>query len=169
MKYTATSIIMTAIMGLLVVPAQTAAAAQPRVDKKDHGIYATRLLRKIPQPRSVSGQMNLIGGVKLKRKATVIAAQMGRSFGWRFRITGIPANARLTFRTEHPPLTNPKTGKTMRFSERSRVISAPWKTRYTGYTFDYSWEMAEGIWKFQILYKGQLIGEQAFKIVVLLN
>ena len=40
---------------------------------------------------------------------------------------------------------------------------------YFGYTFDYGWEIAEGIWTKQILYNGKVIAEKKFKIIVPLN
>ena len=40
---------------------------------------------------------------------------------------------------------------------------------YDGYRFDYDWEMAEGIWTFQILHNGKVIGEKKFKVIIPMN
>jgi hypothetical protein len=154
---------------VLLVSAGTAAAAGPTVESVEFGIFKTSGVRHIPMPHSVTGEMNLVSHVHLLRTAAVIAAQPGRSFGWRYRYHGLPAGAVVTMRTLHPALTNPKTGKTMRISERRVRIDDPDHIRYTGYTFDYAWEMAEGPWLFQILYRGRVIGQRRFKIVVPLN
>lgn len=146
-----------------------AAAAQPTVEMSEAGIYETGPPRRVPLRDSVSGEMNLVSGVRLIRRARVLAAQPGRSFGWRYRFRGLPSGATVTLRTLHPPLTNPQTGATMTRSQRRVRIDDPEKLRYTGYTFDYMWEMAEGVWRFQVLYRGRVIGERRFKVLVPLN
>ena len=57
----------------------------------------------------------------------------------------------------------------MGYSLRTRAASPNGALTYTGYTFDHRYELAEGIWKFQIVYKGKVIGEQSFKVVLLMN
>lgn len=168
-----TSLRMTAVALLWLLAATGAtganAAAGPSVDVIEYGLFETSEVRRVAMPRSAAGEMNLVGQVRLIRSASVIAAQPGRSFGWRYRLRGLPAGSVVTLRTLHPALTNPKTGRTMAFSERRVRIAHPENIRYTGYTFDNAWEMAEGEWRFQILYRGQVIGERPFKIVVPLN
>ncbi len=149
--------------------AGAAIAAEPSVDVVESGLFETSGVRRITMPKSVAGEMNLVAHVRLVRSASVIAAQPGRSFGWRYRLLGVPAGSVVTLRTLHPELTNPKTGRTMAFSERRVRISYPENVRYTGYTFDNAWEMAEEVWRFQVLYKGRVIGERPFKVVVPLN
>lgn len=153
----------------LLIAAPQAAAAGPSVDVIEFGLFATSGVRRIALPRSAAGEMNLVAQVRLIRSAEIIAAQPGRSFGWRYRLLGLPPGSRIVLRTLHPPLTNPKTGRTMAYSERKVRVSHPEDIRYTGYTFDNAWEMAEGEWRFQVLYGGRVIGERAFKIVVPLN
>lgn len=135
----------------------------------DFGIYSLTVTRRVSAPGDVSLERNIVANVKVLRKDRVIAAQPGRSFGYQFRIVD-PALAgrRLTLRTTFPELTNPETGKKSTSQERTIVaqLNAP---MYDGYRFDYRWEMAEGIWRFQILADGKLISEQRFKIVVPLN
>lgn len=159
------------IAGLLFLVAapHAAAAAGPSVEVVEFGLFETGQVRRIALPKSAAGEMNLVGHVRLIRSAAVIAAQPGRSFGWRYRLLHVPPGSSIVLRTIHPPLTNPKTGRTMAFSERRVRISQPENIRYTGYTFDNAWEMAEGVWRFQVLYRGRIIGERSFKIVVPLN
>ncbi len=154
---------------LASLAASAAAAAGPTVETVEYGVFAISGVRRVAMPHSVTGEMNVITRARLKRTARVIAAQPGRSFGWRYRFHGLPKGAVVTLRTVHPALTNPKTGVTMAQSERHVRIAHPEGIRYTGYTFDYPWEMAEGDWLFQILYHGRVIGERPFRIVVPLN
>ena len=54
-----------------------------------------------------------------------------------------------------------KVGGNWRVGENQLVLNA--------YRFDYGWEMAEGIWRFQVLHKGEVIAEKAIKVVVPMN
>jgi hypothetical protein len=74
----------------------------------------------------------------------------------------------LTIRSIHPPITNPKTGRTMTVSEYDWPVTMR-DNVYFGYTFDHGWEIAEGVWTKQIVYKGRVLAEKKFKIVVPLN
>jgi hypothetical protein len=148
--------------------AQPSLAGQPRVEILDHGIYETGTRTTVPMPISVGGKMNLVSNVRLMEKTQLVMGQLGTSFGFRYRIHGVPSGANITIRTLHPRLTNPETGKSMNYSEREQE-GGDGGDRYTGYSFDSSYEIAEGEWTFQILYEGRVIGEQKFKIVVPIN
>jgi len=143
-------------------------ADQPRVEILDHGIYATGARTTIPMPISVSGKMNLVANVRLLEATREVMGQLGTSFGFRYRVHGVPNGANVTIRTRHPRLTNPETGKSMTYGEREQQVTDGGE-RYTGYSFDSSYEIAEGEWTFQIIYEGRLIGEQKFKVVVPIN
>jgi hypothetical protein len=145
-----------------------ARADQPRVEILDYGVYATGSRTTVPMPISVSGRMNLVDHVRLTEKTREVMGQLGTSFGFRYRIEGVPNGATVTIRTRHPRLTNPETGKSMTFGEREQTVSAGGE-RYTGYSFDASYEIAEGEWAFQIIYEGRVIGEQKFKVIVPIN
>lgn len=164
------------LIALLLIPAggpraddANAAASANGIEVIDYGIYSLTVTRRVPAPDDVSLERNIVANVKVLRKDRVIAAQPGRSFGYQFRVTD-PALAgrRITLRTTFPELTNPDTGKRSSSQERTIVaqVGAP---IYDGYRFDYRWEMAEGIWRFQVLVDGKLISDQRFKIVVPLN
>ena len=145
-----------------------ARAEQPRVEILDHGTYETGARTTVPMPISVSGKMNLVANVRLLEATREVMGQLGTSFGFRYRIHGVPNGANVTIRTRHPRLTNPETGKSMTYGEREQPVTDGGE-RYTGYSFDASYEIAEGEWTFQIIYEGRLIGEQKFKVVVPIN
>ena len=157
------------VLVLLIAPSIALARDGTGVVIEDYGVYETRADKRVPHPNSATGEMNIISHLRFLRKAQTISAQLGRSFGWRYRLKGVPDNARITFRTVHPPITNPETGQTKTSSWRTITVKKPANLRYTGYTFDYSWELAEGRWSFQVLYGGKIIGERAFNIVIPLN
>ncbi len=145
-----------------------AAQAEPRVEIIDYGLYATGQRTAVPMPKSVSGTMNLVSHARLTRQTREVVGQLGESFGFRYRLHDIPDGATITIRTRHPPLTNPETGKTMDHGERDQTVASE-SERYTGYSFDASYEIAEGEWSFEIIYEGKVIAEQKFKVIVPLN
>lgn len=151
----------------VLAPAR-AMAERPRVEILDHGIYTTGPRTTVPMPISVSGKMNLVANVRLVEKTREVMGQLGTSFGFRYRIHGVPDGATVTIRTRHPRLTHPDTGKSMNYGERDQTVTSGGE-RYTGYSFDASYEIAEGEWSFQILYEGRIIGEQKFRVVVPMN
>ncbi len=143
-------------------------ADQPRIEIIDHGLYATGPSTRVPMPISVSGVMNQVSNVRLTKETREVMGQLGTAFGFRYTVEGVPPGATVTIRTLHPKLTNPDTGKSMDYGERDQTVS-PGEERYTGYSFDSTYEIAEGDWTFQIVYQGRVIGEQKFKVVVPLN
>ena len=145
-----------------------AAADQPRVEVLDYGTYATGTRTSVPMPVSVSGKMNLLSHVRLTQETREIMGQLGTSFGFRYRVHGVPDGATVTIRTRHPRLTDPDTGKSMNYGEREQAVNAG-EERYTGFSFDATYEIAEGEWSFQVIYEGRVIGEQKFKVVVPIN
>jgi hypothetical protein len=151
-----------------LVAASPAAQAQPRVEVLSYGTYQGRTVRTVPMPKSISGQMNLIDELKHVKKTREIFGRLGEQFGFEYRIHGIAAGEKILILTTHPPLTNPKTGDTMTTGEREQDV-APGARRYTGYGFDETYEIGEGEWSFQIVYRGRVIHEEKFKIVVPVN
>jgi hypothetical protein len=155
-------------LALVFVAAFSAAAAEPRVEILDYGRYETSARTTIPMPISVSGKMNVVSNVKLVEATREIVGQLGSSFGFRYRIHGVREGDPILVRTRHPLLTNPETGRRMDYGEREQPAS-PGEERYTGFSFDASYELAEGEWRFEIVHRGKVIGEQRFKIVIPIN
>jgi hypothetical protein len=161
------SVVVAAALALLA-PAALARADQPRVEILDYGIYATGTRTQIEMPISISGKMNLVANVRLIETTRQVMGQLGTSFGFRYRVHGVPNGAKVTIRTLHPRLTNPETGRSMTYGEREQDVS-PGGERYTGYSFDASYEIGEGEWSFQVIYEGRVIAEEKFKIIVPIN
>jgi len=156
------------VFSAAAVEAEPARAEKPRAEMIDHGTYATGPGTRVPMPISVSGQMNLVSNVRLTKETREVMGQLGTAFGFRYRVHGVPEGATVTIRTRHPKLTDPETGKSMDYGERDQTVT-PGEERYTGFSFDATYEIAEGDWSFQIIYQGQVIGEQKFKVIVPIN
>lgn len=154
----------------LLVPGRAGFAASDILVIEDYGIYDAAVTGQVDAPQDISGARNIVANVRLIRKTREFAAQPGRSFGFRFRVTD-PAllGKRLTLRTRFPKMTNPKTGKVSTAQEREFLVSTTDTVQYDGYRFDHRWEMAEGIWSFEVLYNGKVLTKQTFKVIVPLN
>ncbi len=150
----------------LALAAPVRAAGQ--VEIQDYGFYDLSVDGSVPAPNDISGSRNIVSNIRLQRQTQEIDAQLGRSFGFRFKVTD-PAlyGQQLTLRTIFPPLTNPESKRTMATQDRSFVATG--ESVYDGYRFDYDWEMAEGIWTFQIVHDGRVIAEQKFKVIIPMN
>lgn len=156
------------VFATAAVSAMPARADKPRVEIIDHGLYVTGPATRVPMPISVSGTMNMVSNVRLTKETRDVMGQLGTAFGFRYRVEGVPAGATVTIRTLHPKLTNPETGRSMDYGERDQTVN-PGEERYTGFSFDTTYEIAEGDWAFQVIYKGEVIAEQKFKVVVPIN
>lgn len=155
---------------VLLSPGVTRAGDPERIAILDYGIYEHKVDRFETEPRHVSRERVIVSDVALLRTADEVDAQLGRMFGFQFRVAD-PAlvGETLTLRRIVPPLTNPKTGETATAIERDIVIAQPGQLVLNAYRFDYDWEMAEGMWRFQVLHKGKVIAEKAIKVIIPLN
>jgi len=157
---------------LVLATAMLAAGAQAgdRIAIVDFGIYEHKVERFEPEPSHVSRERVIVTNVTLLRRAEEVDAQLGRMIGFQFRVTD-PAlvGQTLTVRRLVPPLTNPKTGQTATTIERDIVVSHEGQLMLNAYRFDYDWEMAEGLWRFQVIHNGRVIAEKTIKVVLAMN
>lgn len=161
---------LSALAAAALLTAAAPAFADPTVDITGYGRYETeRTGQRVKRPKTASGEVTPVRRRRLVKKTTTIFGQLDRSFGIELDLNGFPSGpVTLTIRTLHPPLTNPKTGRTLAASEYNWDVSGR-KGIYFGFTFDYRWELAEGTWVQQIWYKGKLLAQKKFKVVVPLN
>ena len=155
---------------LVLAGASAAAATEPGATILSYGRFETQRTGEIEKgERTASGELQSVSAHRLVQQTDEIVGQLGNSFGIDLRLENFPPGpAALTIRTHHPPITNPKTGRTMTVSEYDWSASQR-DNVYFGYAFDHGWEIAEGVWTKQIVYKGRVIAEKKFKIVVSLN
>lgn len=152
---------------MVAAPAPAADGDRQRIAIVDHGIYEHRVERFEAEPRHVSRERVIVSRVALLRRADEVDAQPGRMFGFRFRIADRAlVGETITLRRVVPPLTNPATGKTATTIERDIVVAHEGQLILNAYRFDYGWEMAEGMWRFQVLWKGRVIAEKAIKVII---
>ena len=95
----------------------------------------------------------------------IYTARIGTRFGFRYTIRGTPSNAPIVLRMvgEHPPYTNPRTGKTQ---TRDEYELKSWiGETYTSYLFEEEWELIPGKFKFEVWHRDKKLCEQSFTVV----
>lgn len=134
----------------------------------DYGIYRHNVLGYTKAPNDISGQRFTAGNVRLIRKTQTILAQLNLTFGFRYRVTD-PAllGKELQIVVRFPKMTNPANGKTGTQLIDSFVATGV--ERRELFRFDYTWEMAEGRWTFQVLDGKRVVVEIPFRVIVGLN
>jgi hypothetical protein len=166
----AAAAVLLAVCAFPAVAPPAAASGEPSATILSYGRFETRRTGEIEKSdRTASGELQSVDAHRLIQQTDEIVGQLGNSFGLDLRLQDFPPGpAMLTIRTVHPPITNPKTGKSMTVSEYDWTVLDR-ENVYFGYTFDHGWEIAEGVWTKQIVYRGRVIAEKKFKIVVPLN
>lgn len=158
------------VCALAVLGAAPAQAREPSAAIEEFGRYEVQIAGQMQKAeRTASGELQPVDGHRLIEKTDLVVGQRGNLFGIKIRLHGFPAGAaNVVVRTFHPPLTNPKTGKTTTVSEYDWSVATHEPT-YFCFSFDEGWEIAEGAWKMQVLHEGKVIAEKTFKIVVPIN
>ena len=129
------------------------------------GIYTAQVILATTATNVIDGKLEGLDGFMLQQSTTNVPARVGTRFGFRYRILGSPKDApiMLAMVGEHPPLTNPKTGKT---SRRDEYQLQSWiGDTYTCYCLDEEWELVSGKWTFEVWHKGRKLCEQSFMLV----
>ncbi len=134
----------------------------------DYGIYSHGVLGYTEAPKDISGQRFTATDVRLIRRTQTILAQLDLTFGFRYRITDPKLLGRhLTITVRFPKMTNPANGRS-----GTKLVDhfvATGEERRELFRFDYTWEMAEGRWQFQVLDGPTVIVEIPFRVIVGVN
>ena len=162
--------IVAALLIVLPIAAHSGPALSgPPISVVDYGVYKLSVDHRAAVQRAISGERNVVSNIRIFRRTRTIFAQLGRSFGYRFRIADPTLlGRRLTLRTAFPPLQDPQTGRTGTSQSRPFMPLSS-GIYYDGYRFDYLWELAEGLWRFQLLDGETLLHEEVLHVVVPLN
>ena len=164
------TLVLLVLAAALAAVSPAVASGEPSAKLESFGRYDTRRTGQVDKgERTATGELRSVDLHRLIEQTDQIVGILDNSFGVVIRLENLPPGAAmLTIRTIHPPLTNPKTGKTMTVSEYDWPVTIR-DNVYFGYTFDHGWEIAEGNWTKQILYNGRVIAEKTFRVVVPLN
>ena len=109
------------------------------------------------------GKMTVLEEIELVKQSDVIDAATGTQFGVKYLVKGSPkgTNVALAVRLLHPPTTNPDTKKTAT-SETWVANAKVGSANYSGWIFEYDWELVPGDWILQLFYKDRKLLEKQF-------
>ncbi len=150
----------------LCCPALPAAADEIKVDGIEVVAYgefkAASVTTKDAENTSL-GKMTVLEDIELVKQSDVINAATGTQFGVKYLVKGSPkgTNVALSVRLLHPPTINPdakKPSTSETWVANAKVGSA----NYSGWIFEYAWEMVPGDWILQLFYKDSKLLEKKF-------
>lgn len=155
---------------LLLVAAPSASAQAPRIERidlVDYGIYESGFARRIEDSNSVGGSRSGVKMIKIKERTSTIEARKGLQFGIRFFVVGEPKEAavKLKFVTRFPVqgMRDATTGATSYRNEYVGPAKIGWAD-FSGYSFDYDWEMVPGEWTFEVWDGERKLVEKSFTV-----
>ncbi len=170
MAYRAAAAALVCASASLGAAGPASAAGEPLARINAFGLFETvRAGKAEKNERSATGELYAVVAHRLVRPGAEIVGQLGSSFGVDLRFENLPGPwATVTVRTSHPPITNPATGRTATVSAFEWIVPLG-ESLYFGHAFQEMWQIAEGEWSSQVLYRGKILAEQRFKVVVPLN
>ena len=167
------------VMGLLFCAGQAqAAAAAPaappaapntieRIEVFEFGLYERGpVIQELPPTPAGIGRA-ISDGFKHLRTTRKVPAQLGTSFGFRYRTEGRFGYAPLTQILILPPpgIDSPLSGRTvLRDAMPGHVVVG--NEDMMMMTFDHKWEMVEGIWTIELWSGDRKLGSESFEIFI---
>lgn len=164
---------MRTVLALLVLVAGTGggysqSAKVDRIEIVETGIYRAQTASIEYAPDTATRQRNILNETQLLVATTRIQAKLGLHFGMRYRLLGRPngVTVKLTSITQYPGsgLKNPATGRLLARGEHP-LFATVGAINYRGYVFEHEWEMAPGLWTFEIWDGQRKLASQAFEVV----
>jgi Domain of unknown function (DUF3859) len=146
-------------------------AQQPRVDRIDvieRGIYNAEVTKRVDAPGTPGGTISEVTNIRHVRTTTTIPAQLGVSFGYRYRIVGKPDGASVDLRfvtlIPVPGVRDPKTGNTILHGEysRPRILGSE---SVRSYGLRQEWELVLGTWTLEVWQGDRKLASQSFTVV----
>ena len=157
---------------LLLLFAAASAFAQTaqldRVDIDEFGIYSGTTESAISDPSATAGKIERAEKLRLVTSTRSVPAEKGVRFGFHFKVVGTPSGAVVPLRmvTIFPGggLRNPATGQRQPQNEYVAGVAIG-AGGYGGYLMSEDWEVAPGIWTFQIWSGDKKMSEQHFMVI----
>jgi len=138
---------------LVLVPLGTAyAQVLQRIDITEYGVYTMETEKTTAAPGTASGTIEEVSGIDLVGATTVVPAQLGTAFGFRYKLIGQPkatVSLKNVTRVPAPGMRNPQTGNvtlTDVFFQERKIVSE----YYRLFRFTEPWEIVPGLWTFEI-------------------
>ncbi len=155
------------LLGFIVLSiAMVAAQAAPQAKIIERGYYTfTENSERLTSPLSTSGYVTR-GEAELVKDTQRIPLEIGRLFGFRFKIFGIDKNIRvipLELVVVHPEMKKPDgtTSSGYRYNIRLKLNNGMVEDK-VGYNISEDFEMVEGEWRFEFLFMNKTLLKQTF-------
>lgn len=159
----------------VVVLGATLAQAQPStgpaatgLEVYEFGTYASH--PGVEVGKSVAGfSHSHLDAIELLQSTRTIIAQVGREFGFRYRITGKTAGASvpLTIVLKFPPEGVPTPDHTTRVVKDGYTeIGTVGEDAFLTWKFDQLGDLVPGIWQIEIWQGDKKLGEQSFNVIL---
>jgi Domain of unknown function (DUF3859) len=145
-------------------------AQAPRVDRAeiiDFGIYTFTPTGTNSAPDAVGGKDQQVEDLRLAARTHTIPLEKGVAFGYRFKLVGSPADAKVPLRAVilFPPggLTNTALRK---HYDRSSVdfTASIGSVSVRGYSLDDPWDLVPGTWTMQLWQGDRKLNEEVFTL-----
>ncbi|HXX04695.1 MAG TPA: DUF3859 domain-containing protein [Xanthobacteraceae bacterium] len=152
----------------LLIVSLSAARAQvlQRIDITEYGVYTMETEKTAAAPGTASGTIEEVSGVDLVEATTVVPAQLGTAFGFRYKLIGQPKATVSLKNVTHipaPGMRNPQTGNvtlTDVFFQERKIVSE----YYRLFRFTEPWEIVPGLWTLEIWDGDRQLVSQGFLV-----
>jgi hypothetical protein len=153
------------VLALLSASGTAWAQTASRIDIVDYGIYT---VDREAHGRSAEGiGLSTVRNVRLAVTTTTIPAQVGVTFGFRYKVVGRDTGEVVQLRkvTKYPPpgLRTPK-GEVLRETERT-LRNKIGETRFTSYALVDGFELVPGPWTIELWQGSVRLASQTFTLV----
>jgi hypothetical protein len=155
-----------AAFGLILGMLLPAAAEDLRAEAAQYGLVKDRPIGTKPSPGAPSGLSGIVENYSFISRTTEIEACPGTVFGVEHLLSRPlrRGEAPVFLRYEYPQLTLPD-GR--RFQTHDMSLDPGGNVKiYTGFTFEYAWEMVSGDWTFRLMQGNRELSRTTFKVRV---
>ena len=131
----------------------------------DYGVYVTD---DVKTEKTDYGTHAVSKVEKLIKQTDRVPAETGKTFGFRYKISGKPKGVRVELIVKvvipQPGLTNPETGKTFHDLTLPRKRIKIGIIHHEVLIFEKEWDLVPGKWKIQLWHEGKKLTEKIFTV-----
>jgi hypothetical protein len=136
------------------------------IDITEYGVYSMQAEKSAAAPSTAAGSIDEASSVDLVQATTVVPAQLGAAFGFRYKMSGPPKMTVTLKNVTHVPapgMRNPQTGNvtlTDTFFQDRKIVGE----YYRLFRFTEPWEIVPGLWTLEIWEGDRALASQGFLV-----
>jgi hypothetical protein len=122
----------------------------------------------IPNAQTLDGAERNAPVARFTRQTDKVPAEIGVQFGFRFKLTNMPAAGTIDLKTivKHPPIKNAQGVVQREYALTTMLpITDGHVSEVTGYSLDRPEELVLGVWTFEHWYRDEKLVSQSFTVV----